>query len=94
MTLLAEAKTNLHDLENLLQKARTLDPDKIANPLLTREEFQSYFDEILRIVEKIPENLKLEDSLQWKTEITRLHCGMEEAMNKGEYSIDQMESMC
>lgn len=94
MTLLAEAKTNLHDLENLIQKARTLDPDKIANPLLTREEFQSYFDEILRIVQKIPENLKLEDSLQWKTEITRLHRDMEEARNKVEYSIDQLKSMC
>ena len=94
MTLLAEAKTNLHDLENLLQRARALDPNKIADPLLTREEFQSYFDEILRIVEKIPENLKLEDSLQWKTEITRLHRDMEEARNKVEYSIDQLESMC
>ncbi len=94
MTLLAEAKTNLHDLEDLLQKARTLDPDKIADPLLTREEFQGYFDEILRIVEKIPENLKLEDSLLWKTEITRLHCDMEEAKNKVEYSIGQLESMC
>ena len=94
MTLLAEAKTNLHDLENLLQKARALDPDKIADPLLTREEFQGYFDEILRIVEKIPENLKLEDSLPWKTEITRLHTDMEEARNKVEYSIDQLESIC
>jgi tetratricopeptide (TPR) repeat protein len=94
MTLLAEAKTNLHDLEDLLQKARALDPDKIADPLLTREEFQRYFDEILRIVEKIPENMKLEDSLQWKTEITRLHRDMEEARNKVEYSIDQLKSMC
>ncbi|MFN8009491.1 MAG: PEGA domain-containing protein [Terriglobia bacterium] len=91
---ISEAKSNLHELEGLLQKFRAHDPDHWGSPLLTQEEFQGYFNEILRIVENIPENLRLEDSLQWNREISRLHSDLEEANNKFEFSIQKLESIC
>lgn len=91
-SLLAAAKSNLQDLESLLKKARSLDQSQNDASILNREEIQGYFEEILKIIEKIPENLKLEESLQRKEEITSLHLQMERVRDQVECSVGQLES--
>lgn len=93
-TLLAEAKASLHDLEGLLQRARSLDTTEQDEESSSREEIQSCFEEILRIIESIPENLKLEESLQRKQEIKQLHLEMEQVRRRVEGSIGLLEAAC
>ena len=92
-TLLAEAKSGLHELEQLLQKARGLS-ESIPSPSPTREEIQSYFAEILKLVEKIPENLHFDDDPERRQEILRLHREMEVVRERTENSLGQVEITC
>ncbi len=88
---LKEAKTNLQDLEELLQRARSLDHGQIDETVLNRDEVQRYFEEILRIIEKLPENLKLGESLIWREEVKKLHKQMEDVYNRVAESIGRVE---
>lgn len=92
-TLLTEAKSSLQDLETLLRQAQSLD-QSIPDPVFCREEIQSYFAEILKIVERIPGNLKLEQNLHRKDEIQRLHSEMETVRHRVEQSLGLVEAIC
>jgi hypothetical protein len=93
-SLLAEARSNLQDLNNLLQRARSLDQPHPANRFISREEIQMHFEEILKAVEKVPENLRLEESAQRNDEIRRLHVEMENVRHRVEESIRRLEAAC
>jgi hypothetical protein len=93
-TLLAEARSNLQDLNDLLQRARSLDQPHPAERFVSREEIRMYLEEILKAVEKVPENLRLEDSPQRKDEIRRLHLEMENVRHRVEESIGLLEAAC
>ena len=92
--LLREAKTSLQDLENLLQKARSIDQTQNDHSVLSREELQSYFDETLKILERLPENLRVEEGIQQRGEIKSLHLQMEEVRIKLEEYLGQVETAC
>src|SRR5262245_23127854 len=93
-TLLAEARSNLQDLNNLLQRARSLDQPHATERFISREEIQMHFEEILKAVEKVPENLRLEESAHRTDEIRRLHLEMENVRHRVEESIELLEAAC
>jgi tetratricopeptide (TPR) repeat protein len=91
--LLREAKHNLRDLEHLLQKARSMDENQNDQYILSREELQKYFDEMLKILESLPENLKIEEGFE-EREIKSLHLQMEEVRRKVEECFGRVEAAC
>lgn len=93
-SLLSEAKSSLQELESLLQRARSLDKAADQERSLSREEIQGYFAEILKIIERIPENLHLEESQQRKDQIQQLHQEMEAVRHRVEESIALLEVAC
>jgi tetratricopeptide (TPR) repeat protein len=93
-TLLAEARSNLQDLESLLQRARSFDQPLPGERFVSRQEIQMYFEEILKALERMPENLRLEPSPQRKDEIRWLHLEMENVRHRVEKSIGLLEATC
>jgi tetratricopeptide (TPR) repeat protein len=93
-TLLAEARSNLQDLESLLQRARSFDQPLPGERFVSREEIQMYFEEILKALERMPANLRLEPSPQRKDEIRWLHLEMENVRHRVEKSIGLLEAAC
>jgi hypothetical protein len=92
-TLLAEARSNLQDLDRLLQKARSL--DEVVHEQRTREEtLQDSIDDLIRVIERIPTNLRQEERLQREAEIEQLHSDMVQVRNRVEASIERMEAAC
>jgi len=91
--LLQDVKTSLQDLENLLQKAKSIDQAQNDHSVLTREELQKYFDEIPKMLERLPENLRLEESVQQRGEIKSLHLQMEDVRNRLEEYLGQVENV-
>jgi hypothetical protein len=75
--LIDEAKSNLQNLHSLLQTAKSLGRVQGSNSALSRDEIQKYFEEILKMIEKLPDNLKLEENIQEKDEIMNLLLQME-----------------
>ncbi|HEX2521918.1 MAG TPA: PEGA domain-containing protein, partial [Terriglobia bacterium] len=55
---------------------------------------QSCIDELLRVIEKIPTNLRHEERLQREAEIEQLHLDMEQVRHRVEASIERMEAAC
>jgi len=90
-TLLAEAKASLQDLDGLLQRARSLD-EVVHGQTSSRETLQSCLDELLRVIERIPTNLRHEEKLQREAEIEQLHRDMEQVRHRVEASIERMEA--
>jgi tetratricopeptide (TPR) repeat protein len=93
-SLLREAKHNLRDLESLLHKANSLDQNQSDQYVLSREELQKYFEEMLKILESLPENLKVEEGFEDKKEIRNLHLQMEEVRRKVEECFGRVEAAC
>ena len=59
-----------------------------------RETLQSCLDELLRVIERIPTNLRHEERLQREAEIEQLHRDMEQVRHRVEASIERMEAAC
>lgn len=93
-TLLAEAKASLQDLDSLLQRARTLDKVVHGQQTAGQETLQSCMDDLLRVIERIPANLRHEERLRREVEIEQLHCDMVQVRNRVEASIERMEAAC
>ena len=93
-TLLAEARASLQDLDSLLQRARSLDEVVHGQQTTGRQSLQSCIDELLRVIEKIPTNLRHEERLQREAEIEQLHLDMEQVRHRVEASIERMEAAC
>lgn len=93
-TLLAEAKASLQDLDSLLQRARSLDKVVHGQQTAGQETLQSCRDDLLRVIEKIPANLRHEERLEREAEIEQLHCDMVQVRNRVEASIERMETAC
>src|SRR5215467_6116313 len=91
--LLREAKHNLRDLEHLLQKARSMDESQNDQYTLSREELQKYFHEMLKILESLPESLRVEESFE-EREIKSLHLQMGEVRGKVEECFRRVEAAC
>jgi tetratricopeptide (TPR) repeat protein len=92
--LLRETKYSLRDLETLLQKARSMDCDQDQPYILSREELQKYFEEIRKVLESLPENLKIEKGLEEKRETKNLRPQMEEVRRKVEECFGRVEEAC
>jgi len=92
-TLLAEARASLQDLDSLLQRARSLD-EVVHGQASGRQNLQSCIDELLRVIEKIPTNLRHEEGLQREAEIEQLHRDMEQVRHRVEASVERMEAAC
>ena len=92
--LLAEAKASLQDLDGLLQRARSLDEVVHGQQTSGRETLQSCLDELLKVIERIPTNLRHEERLQREAEIEQLHRDMEQVRHRVEASIERMEAAC
>ncbi len=93
-TLLAEARASLQDLDSLLQRARSLDEVVHGQQTAGRQNLQSCIDELLRVIERIPTNLRHEERLQREAEIEQLHLDMEQVRHRVEASIERMEAAC
>jgi tetratricopeptide (TPR) repeat protein len=93
-TLLADAKASLQDLDGLLQRARSLDEVVHGQQTSSRETLQSCLDELLKVIERIPTNLRHEEKLQREAEIEQLHRDMEQVRHRVEASIERMEAAC
>jgi len=92
--VLREAKHSLRDLETSLQQARSMDQDKDEQYVLSREELQKYFEEMLKVLESLPENLKVEEGFEDKDEIKNLHLQMEAVRRKVEECFGRVEAAC
>jgi tetratricopeptide (TPR) repeat protein len=92
--LLAEARASLQDLDSLLQRARSLDEVVHGQQTAGRETLQSCLDELVRVIERIPTNLRHEERLQREGEIEQLHRDMEQVRHRVEASIERMEAAC
>jgi tetratricopeptide (TPR) repeat protein len=92
--LLRETKHSLGDLENLLQKARSIDCDQDQQGILSREELQKYFEEIRKVLESLPENMKVEKGPEEKGETKNLRPQMEEVRRKVEECFGRVEEAC
>ena len=93
-TLLAEARASLQDLDSLLQRARSLDEVVHGQQTAGRQSLQNCIDELLRVIERIPTNLRHEERLQREAEIEQLHRDMEQVRHRVEASIERMEAAC
>ncbi|HEU0005735.1 MAG TPA: PEGA domain-containing protein [Terriglobia bacterium] len=92
--LLAEARASLQDLDSLLQRARSLDEVVHGQQTAGRETLQRCLDELVRVIERIPTNLRHEERLQREGEIEQLHRDMEQVRHRVEASIERMEAAC
>src|SRR5262249_52430248 len=92
--LLRETKHSLQDLETLLKKARSMACDQDQQPILSREELQKHFEEIRKVIESLPENVKLEKGLEEKGETENLRPQMEEVRRKVEERFGRVEEAC
>jgi tetratricopeptide (TPR) repeat protein len=92
--LIDEAKTSLQNLDNLLRTAKSLGQVQRGNSALSRHELQKYFEEILKMVVALPENLRLEENIQQKGDVMNLLLQMEEVRNEVEQSLGQVEAAC
>jgi len=93
-TLLAEARASLQDLDSLLKRARSLDQVVYGEQSGDRENLQGCIDELLRVIERIPENLRHEERSHREAEIGQLHREMEQVRHRVEASIERMEAAC
>ena len=93
-TLLAEARASLQDLDNLLQRARSLDEVVHGQPTGGPETLQGCIDELLTVVERIPKNFRHDEKLQREAEVEQLHRDMEQVRHRVEASIERMETAC
>jgi hypothetical protein len=61
-----------------------MDQDENQQYILSREELQKYFEEILKILESHPRISGLEEGFEGRGEIKHLHLRMEEVRHKVE----------
>src|SRR5262245_35489646 len=92
-TLLAEARASLQDLDSLLRRARSLDEGHGRQSGITGN-LQSYIDELLKVIERIPKDLRHEERLKREAETQQLHLDMEQVRHRVETSIEEMEAAC
>lgn len=93
-TLLEEAKSSLQDLESLLQRVRSLHRDGNDPYLPTPEQIKSYADEILKIMERIPANLILQEKRRCEGEVEQLQREMEQVRRRVEGAVQKLEAAC
>src|SRR5262245_29982938 len=91
---LRETRHNLRDLETLLQKARSTESDQAQRYVLSREELEKYFGEILKVFESLPENMKVKKGFREQGELKNLHPQMEEVRRKVEECFGRVEEAC
>ena len=89
--LLADARSSLHDWDDLLQRARSLDRGQQA---VGQESLQWCIDELLGVIKRIPKDLLHEERVRRETEIQQLHREMEEVRHRVEASIERIEAAC
>ncbi len=93
-SLLAEAKSSLQDLENLLKRVRSLDRN-VSDPYLPRpEQIKCYADEVLKIMERIPANLILEEKRRREGVVEQLQSEMEQVRHRVEGAVEKLEAAC
>jgi tetratricopeptide (TPR) repeat protein len=71
-----------------------MDRDQDEQYVLSREELQRYFEEMLKVLESLPENLTVEEGFEEKSEIKNLHLQMEEVRRKVEECFGRVEAAC
>jgi tetratricopeptide (TPR) repeat protein len=85
-----QARTSLQQLDDLLRKARSLDGLPLASQAFQREGIQKHFEEIIRMVELLPDNLGIEEKISQKNELEEILTGIEEVRKQAEDSLGQV----
>ncbi len=91
-SLIDQARTSLLCLDALLQKAKLLDRVDSVGTDANAEGIQRRFENLIKMVEMLPENLKLEERLMKKEEMEVLLRQMEGLWKKLEGSLTKIES--
>ena len=90
--MIDQARTSLLCLDALLQKAKLLDRADSVGSRAESEGIQQHFENLIKLVEMLPENLKLEERLMRKDEMEVLLRQMEGLRKKLEVSLGKIES--
>ncbi|MEW5978384.1 MAG: PEGA domain-containing protein [Acidobacteriota bacterium] len=91
--LIDETRTSLQDLTVLLHKARLLEQCANEQVVPGRQEVQRCFDELLKAIERLPEDLHLEKADQQRQEIHLLLSEMDSVRQRVETLLGNLESV-
>jgi tetratricopeptide (TPR) repeat protein len=91
--LIDQARTSLLSLDAVLQKAKLLEGTSSGESESKREGIQRHFETLIKMVEMIPQNLKLEERLMQREEMGILLRQIDELRRKLEASLGKIESV-